>query len=108
MNKDFYNLMEEYLRNYKTFLSGKYKKPTVNKHLFCLKTWVEFLTIDHSTGRFEEITIALCNSKFWAKRNYFGLDGYDESTIKSIIRKFLTFIKEKYGEDSITLLLDKL
>jgi hypothetical protein len=88
----FQHELDEYLKEYRTYLSADLKPQTVSKHLIVINGFIEYACFEHSVSGFEEITAGMVGATFtrWLNRN--DDENFQAATVKNILKGYFDFI----------------
>jgi hypothetical protein len=93
----FYKEMKSYLEEYIKFLRKSIPSKVVDQHYDIIFFYIEFLHHKEMCIGFEEISIAMCNSKF---RPYFIKNTnklLSEKNCRMTLKGFFDFIYDRHG-----------
>jgi hypothetical protein len=103
----FQQELEEYLEEYKVYLSQSFKKETVRKHLYVVGYGIEYLCMVQGVGGFEEITLSMVSSKLYYDFESKCREGMSRQVVLNLMKNYFEFIYETHGLQNKKL-MDKL
>ena len=93
----FQKSLESLNQDFADYLSGKYGKKTVRKHMGIVEMFIYFLCRQTDVEALEEVTKGMVNSHFrkWYKRKVW--DSATENDLRVALRKFFQFLATEKG-----------
>lgn len=97
--EQFYDTMKKLAEEFYGLQKSKFTDRTAQNYYIIANAWVEYLYGYTHCLSYKDISIAQTNSHFWSTTRYQELYDFDSKEVKSKLKVFVAFLKERGYEN---------